>query len=63
MRRTPTRAIDWGVERIPTVCVMELELELPERTSYRFVLPDTVPLDFDAALLERDEPVELILSG
>ena len=55
--------IDWGVERIPTVCVMEVELDLPERPAYRFVLPDTVPLDFDAALLERDEPLELILSG
>ncbi len=55
--------IDWGVERIPTVCVMEVELDLPERPRYRFVLPDTVPLDFDAALLERDEPLELILSG
>ena len=55
--------IDWGVERIPTVCVMEVELDLPERPAYRFVLPDTVPLDFDAALLERDEHLELILSG
>jgi hypothetical protein len=55
--------VDWGVERIPTVCVMELELDLPERPRYRFILPDTMPVDFDAALLERDEPVELILSG
>ncbi len=55
--------VDWGVERIPTVCVMELEVDLPERPRYRFILPDAVPLDFDAALLERDEPVELILSG
>ena len=56
-------SIDWGVDRIPTVCVMEVELDLPDRPRYRFVLPDTVPLDFDAALLARDEPVELILSG
>jgi hypothetical protein len=55
--------IDWGVERIPTVCVMELELDLPERPRYRFLLPDTVPLEFDAALLERDDPLQLILSG
>jgi hypothetical protein len=55
--------IDWGVERIPTVCVMEVEVDLPERPHYRFLLPDTVPLDFDAALLARDEPVELVLSG
>ena len=56
-------SIDWGVERIPTVCVMEVEVDLPERPHYRFLLPDTVPLDFDAALLARDEPVELVLSG
>ena len=56
-------SIDWGVDRIPTVCVMEVELDLPDRPRYRFVLPDTVPLDFDAALLARDEPVELILNG
>jgi len=56
-------SIDWGVERIPTVCVMELEVDLPERPRYRFVLPDTVPLEFDAALLERDEPLQLVLSG
>ena len=56
-------SIDWGVDRIPTVCVMELDLDLPERPRYRFVLPDAIPLEFDAALLARDEPVELILSG
>ena len=55
--------VDWGVERIPTVCVMELELDLPERPRYRFVLPDTVPLEFDASLLEQDEPLQLVLSG
>ena len=55
--------VDWGVERIPTVCVMELELDLPERASYRFVLPDAVALEFDASLLEQDEPLQLVLSG
>ena len=56
-------SIDWGVDRIPTVCVMELDVDLPERPRYRFVLREVVPVEFDAALLERDEPVELILSG
>jgi hypothetical protein len=55
--------VDWGVDRIPTVCVMELELDLPEREHYRFLLPDTVPVEFDAALLERDQPLDLVLSG
>jgi hypothetical protein len=56
-------SVDWGVERIPTVCVMKLELDLPERARYRFVLPDAVPLEFDASLLEQDEPLQLVLSG
>ena len=56
-------SIDWGVERIPTVCVMELEVDLPERPRYRFVVPGTVPIEFDAALLEQDEPLRLVLSG
>lgn len=55
--------VDWGVARIPTVCVMELELDLPERPRYRFVLPGAVPLEFDAALLEGGEPLQLVLSG
>ena len=42
---------------------MELESTCRNGRAYRFVLPDVVPLDFDAALLERDEPLELILSG
>ena len=56
-------SVDWGVERIPTVCVMELEVDLPERARYRFVVPGTVPIEFDAALLEQDEPARLVLSG
>jgi hypothetical protein len=56
-------SIDWGVDRIPTVCVMELEVELPERPRYRFVLPDAVPIEFDASVLEQEEPIRLVLSG
>ena len=56
-------SIEWGVDRIPTVCVMELELDLPERSTYRLVLPDTLPLEFDASLLEREQPLQLIVSG
>ena len=55
--------VDWGVRRIPTVCVIELELDLPERPRYRFVLPGAVPLEFDASLLEREQPLQLVLSG
>jgi hypothetical protein len=56
-------SVDWGVERIPTVCVMELEVDLPAHPAYRLVLPDTLPLEFDASLLEREQPLQLILSG
>ena len=56
-------SVEWGVDRIPTVCVIDLELELPERSAYRLVLPDTLPLEFDASLLEREQPLQLVLSG
>jgi hypothetical protein len=55
-------SVDWGVERIPTVCVFELEVDLPERARYRLVLPDTLPVEFERRLL-GDEPLPLVLSG
>jgi len=55
-------SIDWGVERIPTVCVMELELEgLPERPGYRLRLPEGRPLAFDRSDLSGDEPLMLLV--
>lgn len=54
-------SIDWGVERIPTVCVMELELDLPERRSYRLRLPEGRPLAFDRSDLAGDEPLMLLV--
>ena len=54
--------IDWGVDRIPTVCVFDVEVDLPERARYRLVLPDTLPVEFERRLL-GDEPVRLVLSG
>ena len=55
-------SIDWGVERIPTVCVMELDLEdVPERPRYRLRLPEGRPLEFDRAHLSGDEPLMLLV--
>ena len=55
-------SIDWGVERIPTVCVMELELEdVPERPSYRLRLPEGRPLQFERRHLSADEPLQLLV--
>ena len=56
-------SVDWGVERIPTVCVFDVEADLPERTRYRLVLPDTPPVEFARSLLESGEPVRVVLSG
>lgn len=53
--------IDWGVERIPTVCVMELDLDVPERRNYRLRLPQGRPLEFDRTHLSADEPLQLIV--
>ena len=55
-------SIDWGVERIPTVCVMELELEdVPARPSYRLRLPEGRPLQFERTHLSADEPLQLLV--
>lgn len=48
--------IDWGVERIPTFCVLELEVDLPERPRYRLVLEDSRPLEF----VVRERKAELV---
>jgi hypothetical protein len=56
-------SVDWESDRFPTVCVMELDVALPERPRYRLVLPESAPLELDAALLERDAPVQLVLRG
>ncbi|HXV35217.1 MAG TPA: hypothetical protein VD769_14515 [Gaiellaceae bacterium] len=55
-------SIDWGVERIPTVCVFELQLEgVRERDGYALRLAGGPPLEFDAALLSPAEPLELVV--
>src|ERR687891_306535 len=54
--------VDLGVERIPTVCVMELDLEdVPERPRYLLRLPEGRPLEFERAHLSMDEPLQLIV--
>lgn len=54
--------VDWGVDRIPTVCVFDVEVDVPDRARYRLVLPDTVPVDFERRHL-GDEPLRLVLLG
>jgi hypothetical protein len=54
--------VDWGVERIPTVCVVELDLEdVPVSPRYRLRLPEGRPLEFDRSLLSADERLQLIV--
>jgi hypothetical protein len=55
--------VDWGVERIPTVCVMEFDVDLPERERYRFKVGRGDPIEFDRALVEAEEPVLITLVG
>ena len=53
-------SVDWGVERIPTFCVLELELDdVPRRPGYTLRLERGEPLPFDASLAEGGEPVRL----
>ena len=56
-------AIDWEDDLIPTVCTFELDVGLPERERYALVLPDTLPVEFERTLLDRDERLRLVLSG
>jgi hypothetical protein len=54
--------VEWGVERIPTHCVFDFDVELPERDAYELVLPDVLPVAFERRRL-GDEPLPLVLSG
>jgi hypothetical protein len=49
--------IDWGVERIPTYCVLDFDVDLPERPRYRFLLEGLRPLEF----VVDEEPVVLVV--
>jgi hypothetical protein len=55
-------SIDWGVERIPTFCVFELELDdVPRRDRYSLRLDEGSALPFDASFVEGGKPVTLTL--
>lgn len=55
-------SIDWGVDRIPTFCVFELELDnVPRRDGYALRLGEGSRLPFDASLVEGGKPVTLTL--
>jgi hypothetical protein len=53
-------SFDWGVERIPTVCVMDVDLpDMPEHANYQLRLEEGRPLQFAASLISSDEPIRL----
>jgi hypothetical protein len=56
-------SIDWNSERIPTVCVMTFDIELPERSRYRLVIEGSVPTVFARSLVREDETLRLVLPG
>jgi hypothetical protein len=56
-------SVDWESERIPTVCVMTFDVELPERSRYRLVIEGSVPTAFARSLVRKDETLRLTLSG
>jgi hypothetical protein len=49
--------IDWGVDRIPTFCVLDFDVDLPGRPRYRFLLEGLRPLEF----VVDEEPVVLVV--
>ena len=52
--------IDWEVERIPTFCVLDFDVDVPEPAAYRLRLPRGRPLDFTVPAA-GDEPIEVVL--
>ena len=53
--------IDWEVERIPTFCVVDFEVDLPQRPRYRLRLDRGRPLEFTAPPRASDEPIVLVI--
>jgi hypothetical protein len=49
--------VDWGIDRIPTFCVLEFDVDLPERRRYRLRLERGRPLEF----VVEEEPVVLVV--
>jgi hypothetical protein len=52
--------IDWEVERIPTFCVLDFAVDVPEPAPYRLRLARGRPLDFTVPAA-GDEPIELVV--
>ena len=53
---------DWGVEEIPTVCVMRLAFEdVAAAETYLLRLPEGEPLEFESRYLTAGEPLQLIV--
>jgi hypothetical protein len=52
--------IDWEVERIPTFCVLDFEVDVPKPAAYRLRLPRGRPLDFTVPGT-GDDPIEVVL--
>jgi hypothetical protein len=53
---------DWGVEEIPTVCVMRLALgDVAEAETYVLRLPEGEPLEFEGRYLSAGEPLQLLV--
>jgi hypothetical protein len=56
-------SIDWNSPKIPTVCVMTFDVELPERSRYRLVIEGSVPTVFARTLVREGETTRLQLAG
>lgn len=52
--------IDWGVERIPTFCVLDFDVDVPQLARYQLHLEEGRPLDFRVSS-RTGEPIELVV--
>jgi hypothetical protein len=53
--------IDWEVERIPTVCVVDFDVDLPDAARYRLLLERGRPLVFAVDPRTQDKPIALVI--
>jgi hypothetical protein len=52
--------IDWGVERIPTSCVLDFDVDVPQLARYQLRLGEGRPLDFRVSS-RTGEPIEFVV--
>jgi hypothetical protein len=59
--RNAEPSVDWEVERIPTFCVVDFDVDLPDAARYRLLLERGRPLEFAVDPRTQDRPIVLVV--